>query len=81
MTHDVQAQDASCAAARGCEPAAGFASTAVNRRSFLAGGAAVGLGMSGLATAGARHGDGAARRQSRTGSTSITTSSRRRSAR
>lgn len=36
----------------GCEPAAGFASTAVNRRSFLAGGAAIGLGMAGLGTAG-----------------------------
>ena len=36
----------------GCDPAAGFASTAVNRRSFLAGSAAIGLGMTALGTAG-----------------------------
>ena len=29
----------------GCDPAAGFASTAVNRRSFLAGGAAIGAAV------------------------------------
>ncbi len=37
-----------------CEPATGFASTAVNRRRFLAGGAAVGLGMAGLGKAAAQ---------------------------
>jgi 6-methylsalicylate decarboxylase len=36
----------------GCEPTAGFSATAVNRRSFLKGGAAAGLGISGLASAG-----------------------------
>lgn len=36
----------------GCGPAAGFASTAVSRRSFLAGSAATGLGMATLGTAG-----------------------------
>ena len=59
-----------------CEPATGFASTAVNRRRFLAGGAAVGLGMAGLGT-----GRRPSRPESRTGSTSTTTSCRRRSAR
>jgi predicted TIM-barrel fold metal-dependent hydrolase len=36
----------------GCDTAAGFASTAVTRRNFLAGSAATGLGMATLATAG-----------------------------
>jgi 6-methylsalicylate decarboxylase len=36
----------------GCEPVAGFAGTAVSRRSFLAGGAAAGLGVTGLAATG-----------------------------
>jgi 6-methylsalicylate decarboxylase len=36
----------------GCGPAAGFASTAVTRRNFLAGSAATGLGMATLAAAG-----------------------------
>jgi predicted TIM-barrel fold metal-dependent hydrolase len=36
----------------GCDPAAGFSSTAVSRRSFLAGSAATGLGMAALGTAG-----------------------------
>ena len=35
-----------------CEPGTGFASTAVSRRHFIAGGASVGLGMAGLGAAG-----------------------------
>ena len=46
-----------------CEPTPAFASTAVNRRSFLAGSAAVGLGMAGARQLRPRHGDGAARRK------------------
>ncbi len=35
-----------------CDPAPGFSSTAISRRGFIAGSAAVGLGMAGLGTAG-----------------------------
>jgi 6-methylsalicylate decarboxylase len=48
MTFKQRALLCGCA---GCGPSTGFASTAVNRRRFLAGGAAVGLGIAGLGAA------------------------------